>query len=499
MQTVLLALFVDQSEDSSIRMSDIAAYTGCRTTKILRLSSEIDVLVDKYYLRASHSYNRLTYRVPVDVLKALKKNQPYVHVVEPITGLQSFFDRFNELMEYMNNDELTHEALLEETEEYLGDIRDSHFARALKRFGLVNENRLLFIYMVHLFVENNDDRINFSDINNLYDNDKIPNWCKNELRSRTSELFCCKLIENVNEDGMARSDCFRLTEYAKTDLLSELNLTVNAKSDCDLIKWDSFPEKKLVYNVPEKKQVMELSSILSAERFSEVQSRLRNVGMRAGFCCLFYGSPGTGKTETVYQVARATGRDILRVDVDKIKSCWVGESEQNMKKVFDKYRNICKSTSLAPILLFNEADAILGVRMEGATRAVDKMENSIQNIILQEMEALEGIMIATTNLTTNLDKAFERRFLYKVEFNRPTVDARAQIWQAMFPALTERDACTLASQFDLSGGEIENISRKYMVNAILSGRDTIDLLLLAELCRNERIGTSTRQRIGFQH
>lgn len=499
MQTVLLALFVDQSEDSSIRMSDIAAYTGCRTTKILRLSSEIDVLVDKYYLRASHSYNRLTYRVPVDVLKALKKNQPYVHVVEPITGLQSFFDRFNELMEYMNNDELTHEALLEETEEYLGDIRDSHFARALKRFGLVNENRLLFIYMVHLFVENNDDRINFSDINNLYDNDKIPNWCKNELRSRTSELFCCKLIENVNEDGMARSDCFRLTEYAKTDLLSELNLTVNAKSDCDLIKWDSFPEKKLVYNVPEKKQVMELSSILSAERFSEVQSRLRNVGMRAGFCCLFYGSPGTGKTETVYQVARATGRDILRVDVDKIKSCWVGESEQNMKKVFDKYRNICKSTSLAPILLFNEADAILGVRMEGATRAVDKMENSIQNIILQEMEALEGIMIATTNLTTNLDKAFERRFLYKVEFNRPTVEARAQIWQVMFPALTERDACTLASQFDLSGGEIENISRKYMVNAILSGRDTIDLLLLAELCRNERIGTSTRQRIGFQH
>ena len=177
----------------------------------------------------------------------------------------------------------------------------------------------------------------------------------------------------------------------------------------------------------------------------------------------------------------------------------VGESEQNMKKVFDKYRNICKSTSLAPILLFNEADAILGVRMEGATRAVDKMENSIQNIILQEMEALEGIMIATTNLTTNLDKAFERRFLYKVEFNRPTVEARAQIWQAMFPALAERDACTLASQFDLSGGEIENISRKYMVNAILSGQDTIDLLLLAELCRNERIGTSTRQRIGFQH
>lgn len=220
--------------------------------------------------------------------------------------------------------------------------------------------------------------------------------------------------------------------------------------------------------------------------------------MRTGFCSLFYGSPGTGKTETVYQIARATGRDILRVDVDKIKSCWVGESEQNIKKLFDRYRNICKDSTLAPILLFNEADAILGIRMEGATRAVDKMENSIQNIILQEMEALDGIMIATTNLTTNLDKAFERRFLYKIQFNRPTVEARAAIWQAMMPSLTENDARTLASQFDLSGGEIENIIRKYTVESILSGQDSIDLSAIIELCRNERISNSTRVKIGFR-
>lgn len=254
----------------------------------------------------------------------------------------------------------------------------------------------------------------------------------------------------------------------------------------------------MIYNLSEQKQVEELSVILSSDRFSEVQSRLRNAGMRTGFCSLFYGSPGTGKTEIVYQIARATGRDILRVDVDKIKSCWVGESEQNMKKLFDRYRNICKDSTLAPILLFNEADAILGIRMEGATRAVDKMENSIQNIILQEMEALDGIMIATTNLTTNLDKAFERRFLYKIQFNRPTVEARAAIWQAMMPSLTENNARTLASQFDLSGGEIENIIRKYTVEVILSGQDSIDLSAIIELCRNDRISNSTRVKIGFR-
>lgn len=278
----------------------------------------------------------------------------------------------------------------------------------------------------------------------------------------------------------------------------ELNLNIKVKADHSLIKSDSFPEKKLVYNQSEECQISELSSILSAERFCEIQSRLRGAGLRTGFCSLFYGSPGTGKTETVYQLARETGRDILRVDVDKIKSCWVGESEQNMKKVFDRYRNICKDTQLAPILLFNEADAILGVRMEGATRAVDKMENSIQNIILQEMESLEGIMIATTNLTSNLDKAFERRFLYKIRFDRPTEDARTQIWQSMLPSLTENDARVLVSRFDLSGGEIENITRKYTVNAILSGQKSIDLRLIMEICQNEHISNSVKTKIGFR-
>ena len=498
MQTVLLALFVDRSEDNRILISEIASYAGCRTTKILRLSSEIDVLENKHYLRASRSRDRLSYRVPRAVLNALKENRSYVYTTEPVSDLQSFFDRFNDLMGEMNNNETTYEALLQQTGEYFSEIKDSYFARTLKKLVLDDEDRLLFIYMAHLFVENNDDRIGFGDLDNLYDDNKIPGWCKNELRGHTSELFDSNLIENVNEEGMARSDCFKLTEYAKSDVLSELKINIKAKSRESLIKFDSFPEKKLIYNPSEKSQITELASILSADRFCEIQSRLRNAGMRTGFCSLFYGSPGTGKTETVYQIARATGRDILRVDVDKIKSCWVGESEQNMKKLFDRYRNICKDSALAPILLFNEADAILGVRMEGATRAVDKMENSIQNIILQEMESLEGIMIATTNLTGNLDKAFERRFLYKIQFNRPTADARARIWQAMLPSLTENDAQTLASRFDLSGGEIENITRKYTVNAILSGQDDIDLQSIIEICRNERISDSVRTKIGFR-
>lgn len=497
MQVVLLAMFVDRSEDSRIMISDIAKYTGCRTTKILRLSDDIDTLESQRYLRASRSRNSLSYRVPGAVLKSLRKNQPYIYEEEPVLDTQTFFDRFDRLMNEKDDDELTHDSLKELTMDMLDEIKETIFATELRRCGFGDEDTLLFIFMAHLFVENNDDNIGFHDIDDLFDNNEIPSWVKRKFRTRESELFEKGLIENVNEDGMARSDAFKLTEKAKEHFLCELNINEIGRSDRNLIKAETLAKKDLIYNETERGQITELSSILSENRFNEVQKRLRSAGMRPGFCCIFYGAPGTGKTETVYQLARCTGRDIMRVDVDKIKSCWVGESEKNIKALFDRYRNICKNSELAPILLFNEADAVLGVRMEGASRAVDKMENSIQNIILQEMETLEGIMIATTNLTTNLDKAFERRFLYKIRFDKPTVNARTEIWKAILKGLSDEDAKTLASQFDLSGGEIENIARKHSVNAILSGNDAIDIQELISSCRHEKITKDNRPRIGF--
>ncbi len=496
LQTVLLAVFVDRSENSRILLSEIADYLGCRTTRILRFSKEVDALEAKHYVVGMRSHRQLSYRVPAEVLVAIKQDRPYVYTPTPVCDLQSFFDTFNNFMSQKEDGELTHSKLLDLTLQALDSISATVYARSLTRFGLSDEDKLIFTYMAHLFVENNDDCIGFHDLSNIFDDNELHFMCKREFRNRSSRLFGAELIENVNEDGMARSDTFKLTEKAKTELLGELQLTNTGKTRHDLLRYDSFAEKQLIYNPKEGGQIAELSSILTDERFRGVQERLEKAGMRKGFCCLFYGAPGTGKTETVYQLARLTGRDIMRVDVDKIKSCWVGESEKNIKALFDRYRNICRDSDIAPILLFNEADAVLGVRMDGASKAVDKMENSLQNIILQEMESLEGIMIATTNLTSNLDKAFERRFLYKVRYEKPTVEARARIWQSMLPGLTGADAQQLAAESDLSGGEIENIVRKHSVAAILSGSDIIDLPTLRKYCREERI-TSSRTRIGF--
>jgi SpoVK/Ycf46/Vps4 family AAA+-type ATPase len=267
----------------------------------------------------------------------------------------------------------------------------------------------------------------------------------------------------------------------------------------NLILHNSIQSKKLFYNKSETESIQKLISLLEEENYSKVQERLSGSGMRKGFACLFSGAPGTGKTETAYQIASATGRNIMMVDISDTKSCWFGESEKKIKEIFNNYRYAVDNSEIAPILLLNEADAVIGRRKEfdGGSRAVDQTENAIQNIILQEMETLSGILIATTNLTQNMDKAFERRFLYKIEFTKPCLAARQSIWQSMIPSISTAEAETLASCFDLSGGQIENIARKTEVDAIINGGG-LAVDVQQQYCKDEiQSGYTTTKKIGF--
>jgi SpoVK/Ycf46/Vps4 family AAA+-type ATPase len=187
----------------------------------------------------------------------------------------------------------------------------------------------------------------------------------------------------------------------------------------------------------------------------------------------------------------------MLVDISETKSMWFGGSEKRIKAVFDRYRGIVKNGGLAPILLFNEADAVLGKRrqLSDSRSGPDQTENAIQNIILQEMENLNGILVATTNMTSNLDKAFERRFLYKIEFEKPDAESKKLLWQSLIPSLSGEDAMRLASRFDFSGGQIENIARKNTVSFILKGTDP-DSSILETFCMEELLEKNTA-RIGF--
>ena len=497
-QSVMMSLFIDNSEDSSISISDFGTFLGCRTTRIIRFMNDIDVLEKRGLIICCRDRRGRSYRVPMKVIEAFQHNELYKP--EDLSGLScaELFAELEDIFDMRKNDELTEKGVCEKIRELFTNNPNLIFVEKLKSFNFDVEDELLLILFSHLFVNNSDDNIGYHDLDFLFDKRRW-NRIKSSLNAGEHILLSAKMIEYNNDDGFVNRESFRMTMEAKRTLFEELNLSslnTNQKK-AGLLKADDIAIKKLYYDEEVRKQVSELTQLLNDDHYQEIRNRLKESGFRCGFTCLFYGMPGTGKTETVLQLAKETGRDIMQVNISEIKSMWVGESEKNIKALFDNYRNKVRESKLTPILLFNEADAIIGKRQEGAERAVDKMENSIQNIILQEMETLDGILIATTNLAQNMDKAFERRFLYKIKFTKPTIEARMSIWREMIPTLSEADTHALAVKYDFSGGQIENIARHYAIDNILHGSSSNVLETLSIHCDNERLEKKEQRKIGF--
>lgn len=494
-QALVFALFMEKSAYSRIQISDFAELVGCRMVRIISMMAETDMLVEKRFIRRIKEDNSVYYSVPKEVVNAVKENRVYAPAPIDHLTAEQLFDRMAEVFEETDKGQQ-----LQDLDLLVAANPQLAFCQTIQSYDLkgCEEERLLLYIFCNRFINLDDDMIGEHDWKNYFSRSDV-RFLSHRLKDRSLGLLAMNILENCNSDGMNDSEYYHLTSKAKEELFADFHLTdQQTKKKNDLIDCTTFTARELFYNPSVQRQIDRLGELLAPERFAEIQQRLEAGGMRKGFACLFYGAPGTGKTETVYQLARRTGRDLMVVDVSQIKSCWVGESEKNIKRAFDRYRSYVRQSERAPILLFNEADAVLGIRQEGVQRAVEKMENSIQNIILQEMEQLEGILIATTNLTQNLDRAFERRFLYKIEFEKPSREAKSRIWRSMIPTLDERMAATLAERYDFSGGQIENIARKRTVDMILQGAEP-SFEQLDEYCRSELLGQSERSRrpVGF--
>lgn len=175
---------------------------------------------------------------------------------------------------------------------------------------------------------------------------------------------------------------------------------------------------------------------------------------------IFYGAAGTGKTMTAYSLAKSLKRQVLAFDCSKILSMYVGESEKNVRKIFDTFYELSEKTKTEPILLLNEADQFLGARSSGNITGSDQMHNQMQNIFLEQIENFRGMLIATTNLLENIDKAFSRRFNYKIEFKKPNIEQRKRLWELMLPQSAPYEEGFNAeelSSYELTGGQISLI------------------------------------------
>ena len=464
---------------------------------ILKNASDIDALVHRGLLQCKNSNDEDEYKIGSEVMRCLKHNEVFQQPKRTGLNCAELFDIINQLFTEKYEDCISLRDLKEELNFLFRENQQVGFVNALQQYELIGQDKLIVIYICHKFVNEDEDAVGHWDFRDFFSCTSDYIGVKKELMAGKTILQENKIIEFVCDDGIADIERYHLTYEAKESLLSELGLTKKSENVADVLDSSKLTYKKLFFAAATQQQFDELGSFLKEENYKQIQERMKAKGFRNGFACLFYGGPGTGKTESVYQLARQTGRNIMVVDVPGLRDKYVGETEKNMKAVFDHYRDCVKKSDLYPILLFNEADAIIGKRKSGAEGAVDKMENALLNIVLQEMERLDGIMIATTNLEENMDKAFERRFLYKIKFEKPSLEARTQIWHSMIPELKESDVQTLASRYDFSGGQIENIARHYAIDSILHDQGDNALATLINHCDSERLEGKNSRRIGF--
>ena len=495
-QAVLFCVCMEKGP-RRVDYDDLASYLNLNKIGVLSFASDIDALVRRRLLKYRDVKDEDDFDIPSVVIRSLKHNEVYQLPQRKGLDCASMFELLAQWFEDLDDDAISPHELCEELQSLFKDNPQVGFVKHLKEYCLSPNDQMMVTFFCHRLVNKDDDDIRFGDIEDLFDNISDFNRAKGELRTSEHKLQEKKIVEHRCVDGLADVTKYKLTESAKRILLAEMSVCETEEKLADMLDASKLTQKQLFFPKDIHRQVEELGSFLQSENYQKIQERMKEKGFRNGFACLFYGSPGTGKTETVYQLARQSGRNIMVVDVPQLKSMWVGQSEKNVKALFDRYREQVSKAKLTPILLFNEADAIIGKRKNGAENAVDKMENSLQNIILQEMEQLDGIMIATTNLQQNMDKAFERRFLYKIKFDKPTEEARASIWHEMIPELNEMDVQALASKYDFSGGQIENIARHYAIDSILHGVNDDALAMLITHCDNERLDSREVRKVGF--
>ena len=496
-QAVLFCVCMDEGPNC-VDYRDIASHLDINRIAVLALASDIDALVHRHLLRYRDVKEQDSFDVSAGTIRCLKRNEVYSLSSRKDLSCPALFQVLEEWFEELDNSTISPNELSQEIQRLFDDNAQLSFVKNVRHEQLGETSELLLVKFCYYLVCKDDDDIRFGQMEDVFDSSAEFTNAKGRLRRGIHALQKQNLIEFLCVDGIADTTRFKLTEDTKRNLLAEMNINTTEEKIAGVLEPENLTPKTLFYSETVGKQVAELEGFFEPERYQAIRERMKQRGFRQGFACLFYGGPGTGKTETVYQLARETGRALMVVDVPSIRSKWVGESEKNVKALFDRYRELVKRSELAPILLFNEADALIGTRKMGAENAVDKMENTMQNIILQEMEDLDGIMIATTNLTENLDSAFERRFLYKILFEKPDAAVRQKIWQQMIPELKADDAAVLAGNFDFSGGQIENIARKHAINSILYGDSDEMLPMLENYCRSEQLSnTVTRKRIGF--
>ena len=255
--------------------------------------------------------------------------------------------------------------------------------------------------------------------------------------------------------------------------------------------------RQLFFNSAELAQIDVLRGLLKPTIFNKYRRTMESSGKYPGISVLLSGGPGTGKTELARQLAKISGRDLLMFNVAEQRDKFFGESEKRIKEVFDFYGAVSYKNSRAPILFFNEADSVFQTRTSSGS-SISNTENTIQTILLNELERFEGILICTTNRPDSFDDAFTRRFDLRIVIHPPTAPVRLQLLRKICKKASIDRLTSLAEQFTFTAAELENFLKFYHMHSLInkpsSGEDITSALI-------NYLTTSTKQLktpVGFK-
>jgi hypothetical protein len=492
-------------DDDHVSTRDISRKCQIPLSEYGRMIRALNALFELGYLfRDSGWKSRMNYSVVPEVYKSILEEDkiPDIDSALLFTDKYDLASKMEEYLDSLDDRKIDIERAYQYISRLLQFNRELPFAKVVDKYSLDREETLLMARAYLTAVEGENEIYVGRMLSSIFKSARDRMKTKRYLNSEG-----CKLIKEgllrFKEDEFVSRDVLELTPQGVEALFEDDAKTIVqthiSEEKKGLVSPESIPVRNLFYNPPEEEQVKLLTDLLTADNYSRLCERLRDKGMNDGATILFHGGPGTGKTQTVYQIARQTGRSILSIDVSTVKDKFVGESEKNCREIFARYRKICEGVdkSKTGILFLNEADSLFFKRMK-VRNSVDQSFNSMVNVILEELEKFSGILFATSNLITNMDPAMDRRILFKVGFHQPNQEVRERIIADKFPFLPTDTTREIAS-YKLSGGNLDNILKKSITHELLQGHYPT-LETIKKWCREESVlsvGGNARSPVGF--
>lgn len=507
LESILITLVINIENLESIRLKNLAEYVGLNNLNFLPFTKYLVALHKRNILHSEGTAFQLNeeYSIDFKLIPYFSNNEtiPEEFLVNSVKEktFHEFLSEIDELSERKDKGQLNEMYFKKQfnliLDKYI-DFKLVSFAK--KNLGFIDQFVFFDTIIDAISSCNNDFNTALqSTVDDCtFRRRDTFEYVQSFLQGKT-RLNKLKLVEK-DSAAFSNRHYIRLTTNALKMLLEWEGINIELQEEVknkNLLYPEQIKKNKLIYNPSELEAIARIDGVLVEKSFQKLKTNLSSNNLPEGITCLLYGEPGTGKTATVYELARKHKRAVFKVEISETKSMWYGESQKLVKKIFTDYYEAKEKEKRCPILLFNEADAIIGKRKVVGNASTSETENAIQNILLEELENFKGILFATSNLVMNLDTAFERRFLFKVKYAKPNMENAAAIWKIKLPTISKKQALELATNYPFSGGEIDNIVRKCIMENVLQGEQPSFNTILS-FCNQEKWEASNKgNKIGY--